>query len=177
MLRIVIGEGSCGIAAGAGKVRTAIEALLAEKEPFKLGSTGCIGMCFLEPIVDVYEDKTLLRRLVKVTADDAAAIVEAGRTGDMSKVDSITIAPEDEEFLTRQTRIALRHCGLIDPTSLEDYRAMDGYQGLEKVLKTMTPEQVIEEIKISGLGGRGGAASPPGSSGTLPVSPPANPST
>ena len=53
MLRIVIGEGSCGIAAGAGKVRTAIEALLAEKEPFELGSTGCIGMCFLEPIVDI----------------------------------------------------------------------------------------------------------------------------
>ena len=63
MLRIVIGEGSCGIAAGAGKVRAAIEALLAEHEPFQLGSTGCIGMCFLEPIVDIYEDKTLLRRL------------------------------------------------------------------------------------------------------------------
>ena len=53
MLRIVIGEGSCGIAAGAGKVRTAIEALLAEKEPFELGSTGCIGMCRYEPIVEV----------------------------------------------------------------------------------------------------------------------------
>ena len=91
-MRIVAMKGSCGIAAGAGKVRTAIEALLAEKEPFQLGSTGCIGMCFLEPIVDIYEDKTLVRRLVKVTADDAAAIVEAGRTGDLSKVDSITIS-------------------------------------------------------------------------------------
>ena len=160
MLRIVIGEGSCGIAAGAGKVRTAIEALLAEKEPFELGSTGCIGMCFLEPIVDIYEDKTLLRRLVKVSADDAAAIVEAGRTGDLSKVDSITISDDDAEFLSRQTRIALRHCGLIDPTSLEDYRAADGYQALKKVLTTMTPEQVIEEIKVSGLAGRGGAGFP-----------------
>ena len=62
MLRIVIGEGSCGIAAGAGKVRAAIEALLTEKEPFELGSTGCIGMCFLEPLVDIYEDNTLVRR-------------------------------------------------------------------------------------------------------------------
>ncbi len=160
-MRIVIGEGSCGIAAGAGKVRTAIEALLQEKESFTLGSTGCIGMCFLEPIVDIYDDeKHLLRRLVHVTAEDAPAIVAAARTGDMSRVDSITIAPEDEEFLTRQTRIALRHCGLIDPASLEDYRGADGYRALEKVLKTMTPEQVIEEIKISGLAGRGGAGFP-----------------
>ena len=159
-IRVIIGEGSCGIAAGAGKVRTAIEALLKENEPFTLGSTGCIGMCFLEPIVDIYEDKTLVRRLVKVGADDAEAIVEAARTGDMSKVDSITISDDDAEFLSRQTRIALRHCGLIDPTSLEDYRAADGYKGLEKVLKTMTPEQVIEEIKVSGLAGRGGAGFP-----------------
>ena len=98
MIRIVIGEGSCGIAAGAGKVRAAIEAILNSNEPFVLGSTGCIGMCFLEPIVDIYEDKTLLRRLVRVSADDAAAIVEAGRTGDMSKVDSITISDEYAEF-------------------------------------------------------------------------------
>ena len=159
-IRVIIGEGSCGIAAGAGKVRTAIKALLQEKEPFVLGSTGCIGMCFLEPIVDIYEDKTLVRRLVKVTADDAAAIVEAARTGDLSKVDSITISDDDAEFLSRQTRIALRHCGLIDPTSLDDYRAADGYRALEKVLKTMTPEQVIEEIKTSGLAGRGGAGFP-----------------
>ena len=159
-IRVIIGEGSCGIAAGAGKVRTAIEALLQEKEPFTLGSTGCIGMCFLEPIVDIYEDKTLARRLVRVSADDAAAIVEAARTGDLSKVDAITISDDDAEFLSRQTRIALRHCGLIDPTSLDDYRAADGYQALEKVLKTMTPEQVIEEIKVSGLAGRGGAGFP-----------------
>ena len=160
-MRIVIGEGSCGIAAGAAKVRSAIEALLNANEKFTLGSTGCIGMCFLEPIVDVYDDdKNLLRRLVRVSAEDAPAIVEAARTGDLSKVDSITISAEDEEFLKRQTRIALRHCGLIDPASLEDYRAADGYQGLEKVLKTMTPEQVIEEIKISGLAGRGGAGFP-----------------
>ena len=100
MIRIVIGEGSCGIAAGAGKVRTAIESIISGSEPFVLGSTGCIGMCFLEPIVDIYEDDKLLRRLVHVTADDAAAIVEAGRTGDMTKVDAITISDEDAEFLS-----------------------------------------------------------------------------
>lgn len=159
-MRVVIGEGSCGIAAGAGKVREAITALMNEEENFTLGSTGCIGMCFLEPIVDLYEGEKLLRRLVHVQPEDAKAIVECARSGDLSVVDSITISAEDEEFLNRQTRIALRHCGLIDPVSLEDYRNIDGYQALEKVLKTMTPEEVIEEIKISGLAGRGGAGFP-----------------
>ncbi len=159
-MRIVIGEGSCGIAAGAAKVRLAIEALLTEKESFTLGSTGCIGMCYLEPIVDLYDGKTLLRRLVRVSPDDAEAIVNAARTNDLSLVDSITISAEDEEFLNKQTRIALRHCGLIDPTSLSDYCEADGYEGLKKVLTTMTPEEVIEEIKISGLAGRGGAGFP-----------------
>lgn len=159
-MRVVIGEGSCGIAAGAGKVREAITALMNEEEKFTLGSTGCIGMCFLEPIVDLYDGEKLLRRLVHVQPEDAKAIVESARSGDLSVVDNITISSEDEEFLNRQTRIALRHCGLIDPVSLEDYRNIDGYQALEKVLKTMTPEEVIEEIKISGLAGRGGAGFP-----------------
>ncbi len=159
-MRVVIGEGSCGVAAGAAKVRAAIEAVMTSNEPFELGSTGCIGMCFLEPIVDIYDGKNLLRRLVKVSANDAENIVNAARTGDLSLVDGITITAEDEEFLSRQTRIALRHCGLIDPVSLDDYREADGYQALEKALKTMTPEQVIEEIKISGLAGRGGAGFP-----------------
>ena len=155
-MRIVIGEGSCGIAAGAQKVRSALEALITEP----IGSTGCIGMCYLEPIVDLYEGKDLVRRLVRVSDKDAEAIAEAVKTGDLSKVDSITITPDDEEFLNKQTRIALRHCGLIDPNSLEDYIAADGYAGLKKVLTSMTPEQVIEEIKISGLAGRGGAGFP-----------------
>ncbi len=155
-MRIVIGEGSCGIAAGAQKVRSALESLISEP----IGSTGCIGMCYLEPIVDLYEGKTLLRRLVRVSDKDAEAIAEAVKTGDLSKVDAISIQPEDEDFLNKQTRIALRHCGLIDPNSLEDYCANDGYEGLKKVLTTMTPEQVIEEIKISGLAGRGGAGFP-----------------
>ncbi len=159
-MRIVIGEGSCGIAAGAAKVHKAIEALMTENESFTLGSTGCIGMCFLEPIVDLYDGKTLIKRLVKVTADDAAAIVEAARSGDLSGIEKLVISADDEEFLNRQTRIALRHCGLIDPVSLDDYRNADGYQALEKALKTMTPEQVIEEIKVSGLAGRGGAGFP-----------------
>ncbi len=160
-MRIVIGEGSCGVAAGASKVRSAIEALMNDNESFTLGSTGCIGMCFLEPIVDLYDDeKNLINRLVRVSPDDAAAIIETARTGDFSHVEKLVISDEDEEFLTKQTRIALRHCGLIDPTSLEDYCNADGYEALKKVLTSMTPEEVIEEIKVSGLAGRGGAGFP-----------------
>ena len=159
-MRIVIGEGSCGIAAGALKVHKAIENALENKSKIEIRKTGCIGMCFLEPIVDIYDGKKLLRRLVRVSEEDAGAIVEAAETGDFSKVDRITISPDDEEFLSRQTRIALRHCGIIDPTSIEDYREEDGYKALKKVLETMTPEEVIEEIKISGLAGRGGAGFP-----------------
>lgn len=158
-MRIVIGEGSCGIAAGASKVHSAIQALI-DGTDIALGSTGCIGMCFLEPIVDLYEGKQLVRRLVKVKEENAQSIVSAVKSGDLSLVDSISISDEDKEFLDRQTRIALRHCGLIDPVSLEDYRSSDGYEALEKVLKSMTPEEVIEEIKISGLAGRGGAGFP-----------------
>ena len=159
-MRIVVGEGSCGIAAGASKVRNAIEALLTGKEKFTMGSTGCIGMCYLEPIVDIYDGDKLVQRLVKVSPKDAKNIIDAVNTGDFSGIKHILISKEDEEFLNRQTRIALRHCGIIDPKSLEDYRKAEGYKALEKVLKTMTPEQVIEEIKVSGLAGRGGAGFP-----------------
>ncbi len=159
-MRIIIGEGSCGVAAGAAKVHNAISALMNGSESFTLGSTGCIGMCYLEPIVDIYDGTELVHRLVRVSENDAEAIVKAVEANDFSLVEHIIISAEDEEFLSRQTRIALRHCGLIDPESLDDYRSTDGYQALEKVLKTMTPEQVIEEIKVSGLAGRGGAGFP-----------------
>lgn len=159
-MRIVIGEGSCGIAAGAADVHTAIELLLNKNDDVAVESTGCIGMCFLEPIVDIYEDKKLLKRLVRVSKQDALSIVEAVINKDFSKIEHMAISKEDEEFLSRQTRIVLRHCGIIDPISIEDYCANDGYTALEKVLKEMTPEDVIEQIKISKLRGRGGAGFP-----------------
>ena len=155
--RIVVGQGSCGLAAGAGSVYSALEQKMTGLDA-TLGITGCIGICYLEPIVDVYADK--LYRCVKVTPEDADTIVEAVASGDYSKLEKLVISPEDGEFLNKQTRIALRHCGVIDPESIDAYTAEDGYQALTKVLNTMTPEQVIEEIKISGLGGRGGAGFP-----------------
>ncbi len=157
-MKIVVGEGSCGIAAGAAKVYSAIEALLGASEA-TLTVTGCIGMCFLEPIVDIYDGDELKKRLVKVQPTDAEKII-AYVNGDEKAVDGIEISEDDKQFLEKQTRIALRHCGLINPEKIEEYTAQDGYKALEKVLNTMTPEDVIEEIKVSGLAGRGGAGFP-----------------
>lgn len=154
-MRIVVGEGSCGIAAGAHKVYEALAKLGKKPE-----ITGCIGMCFLEPIVDIYSDEgELLKRLVRVGAEDARAIADAADSGDLSLVESIAISEDDSAFLEKQTRIALRNCGVIDPTDINAYLKREGYSALSKVLK-MTPESVIEEIKISGLAGRGGAGFP-----------------
>ena len=158
--RIVVGEGSCGLAAGAGAVYTALETALTPEIPAALGITGCIGMCYLEPIVDIYDADGGLHRCVRVKPEDAQTIVAAVKSGDYAGLGELLISAEDETFLSRQTRIALRHCGLIDPENVDDYTAGDGYKALEKVLKTMTPEEVIEEIKISGLAGRGGAGFP-----------------
>ncbi len=157
-MKIVVGEGSCGIAAGAAKVYSAIEKLLGLTAS-TLTVTGCIGMCFLEPIVDIYDGGELKKRLVKVQPEDAEKII-AYVNGDENAVDDIEISDDDKLFLEKQTRIALRHCGIINPEVIDEYTAQDGYKALEKVLKTMTPEEVIEEIKVSGLAGRGGAGFP-----------------
>lgn len=157
-MKIVVGEGSCGIAAGAAKVYSAIEKLIGLTGS-TLTVTGCIGMCFLEPIVDIYDSGELKKRLVKVRPEDAEKII-AYVNGDENAVNNIEISDEDKLFLEKQTRIALRHCGIINPEIIDEYTAFDGYRALEKVLKTMTPEDVIEEIKISGLAGRGGAGFP-----------------
>lgn len=160
MPKIVVGAGSCGIAAGAQKVYDALQTELAGKDGATLSITGCNGMCFLEPIVDLYDDQNSLTRLVRVKAQDAEAIVGAALSGDLSAVQDLVISDEDARFLEKQTRIALRHCGVINPEDIDDYENTDGYKAIRKALFEMTPEQVIEEIKISGLAGRGGAGFP-----------------
>lgn len=157
-MRIVVGEGSCGIAAGAQKVRNAL--LECDLGNASVGITGCIGMCYLEPIVDIYDDESKLTRLVKVQPGDAEDIAQYVRTGDISKIERLIVSEEDSEFLEKQTRIALKRCGVINPDEIEDFIEHDGYTALKKCLCELTPEQVIEIIKTSGLAGRGGAGFP-----------------
>ena len=157
-MKIVIGEGSCGIAAGAEKVR---QALLKENlNGAELTIAGCIGMCYLEPIVDIYNEGEDVKRLVRVTEADAEKIAKYTQTNDESLISDLLVGDEDREFLEKQTRIALRRCGIINPESLEDFTESGGYSALKKAVTEMTPEEVIEVIKVSGLAGRGGAGFP-----------------
>lgn len=157
-MKIVVGEGSCGIAAGAEKVRQAL--LKEDLNGAMLTIAGCIGMCYLEPIVDIYEDGKEVKRLVRVTENDAKKIAEYAKTGDENAIALLLVSDEDKEFLNKQTRIALRRCGIINPDEIEDFIQADGYTAIKKVLNEMTPEDVIEVIKTSGLAGRGGAGFP-----------------
>lgn len=152
-MRVVVGAGSCGYAAGAEKV---LQALAQIEDPgFEYSITGCIGMCHLEPIVDVYDDAGKLHRYVKVQPEDVKSIVE-----NYMQENKRDISPEDVEILSKQPRVVLRNCGSINPENIDDYIAVGGYRAIEKCVKEMSPEAVIEEIKKSGLRGRGGAGFP-----------------
>ena len=161
MKTVKVGQGSCGISAGASAVFSALQKLIAEQNlDASLSVTGCIGMCYLEPIVDIYDEDGSLLRLVHVSEGDAPNIAAYLQTGDKASVEKLEVSEDDKQFLAKQTRIALRGCGVINPEEIDDYRANGGYASLKKVLETMTPEQVIDEIKTAGLAGRGGAGFP-----------------
>ena len=161
-MKVVVGQGSCGIATGAKKTSDEFQRITAEKNlnNVVIDKTGCIGTCYLEPIVDVYNDEGALEaRYVKCTTDKVERIVEEHLMGG-KPVEEFMIPAEDEAFLSQQQRIVLRNCGQINPEKIEEYIATGGYEAARKVITSMTQDQVIEEIKISGLRGRGGAGFP-----------------
>ena len=136
------------------------------KDQVQIVKTGCFGFCEKGPIVKVLPEDSFY---VEVKPEDAKEIIAEqivkGREvkrllyneGDAKK--SITVV-EDIPFYQKQYRVVLRNCGVIDPEIIDEYIAREGYSGLEKVLFEWTPEQVIEEMKASGLRGRGGAGFP-----------------
>ncbi len=134
----------------------------------KMVTTGCFGLCAEGPIVMVYPEGAMY---TMVRVEDVEEIVNEhlikGRlvkrllAGDKDADDSEK-ALENVDFFKRQVRIALRNCGVINPESIDEYIAYDGYKALAKVLTEMTPEEVIAELKKSGLRGRGGAGFPTG---------------
>jgi len=130
--------------------------------------TGCFGFCEQGPIVKIYPDNTFY---VQVKPNDAKEIVSEhvvnGRIVDrLLYVDPIKKETIREHrhmsFYESQVRIALKNCGIIDPEKIEDYISVDGYKALGKVLSSMTPDEVIDQIKKSGLRGRGGGGFPTG---------------
>ncbi len=130
--------------------------------------TGCFGLCSKGPIVVVYPDGAFYTH---VKPDDVHEIVEEHLIGGTpverllhseKDADGIMKSINDTDFYRSQHRIVLRNCGVIDPENIDEYLAKDGYKAYEKVATTMTQQQVIDEIKRSGLRGRGGAGFPTG---------------
>ncbi len=131
-------------------------------KPDMVFKSGCHGFCEKGPLVHVMPDDILY---TGVQAKDVAAIVEETlERGEVIKrrlyKDPVTKkriqAREDIPFYAKQTRVALARCGVVDPESLDDYIADGGFKALAKVLSSMTPDQVIDEVAASGLRGRGG---------------------
>lgn len=160
-MKIRVGLGSCGIASGGRKVIAALEAKKKELGlDYDIETTGCIGMCFYEPIVDIITDEGSVT-YGHVDAAMAEKIVEDHvQKGEILEDKVIYTSEKEADYTKKQVKIALEGCGVIDPENIDDYFAMDGYKGIEKAIKEMTPEKVIEEIKESGLRGRGGAGFP-----------------
>ncbi|MBR4910997.1 MAG: NADH-quinone oxidoreductase subunit NuoF [Clostridia bacterium] len=169
--RVVVGMATCGIAAGATPV---LEALVegvkkAGLSSVKVSKTGCVGICQYEPVVEVFEPGKDKVTYVKMNAEKAQRVIEEHLKGGkivedflLSNEKGEKVALKETAFYKPQRRVVLRNCGLIDPENIEEYIAMDGYAALGKVLTEMSPEQVIEEIKKSGLRGRGGGGFPTG---------------
>ncbi|MTI79749.1 MAG: NADH-quinone oxidoreductase subunit F [Firmicutes bacterium] len=133
----------------------------------KLIQTGCMGACQLGPVVMVYPGAY---HYCNVQPEDIADIVNDHLKNDKfverlcyrnGKGELQATMPE-MDFFKKQHKIALRNCGLVDPVSLDEYVGMDGFAALSKALKEMKPQQVIDEVKNSGLRGRGGAGFPTG---------------
>jgi NADH-quinone oxidoreductase subunit F len=167
--KIIVGYGSCGIAAGAKKVYEALEEEIKTKQlPVELDITGCIGMCYREPLVEFRlpnESEGII--IGDVTPEKAKEYLEKFVADSVLPQEHVVKSPEkqkDEEydFYSKQVRIVLRNAGIVDPEKIEDYKARDGFRALQKVLKEMSPMEVIEEVKQSGLRGRGGAGFPTG---------------
>jgi NADH-quinone oxidoreductase subunit F len=179
-VEIRIGMGSCGIASGAQEVKTELDTAVASLGGGALiKSVGCSGLCHCEPLVEVIQNgqsalygnvdasfasrvvrqhmkpRGVIRKLRHNLQDVRARLVEDNAWEPVTdrEVDAVP-------YIGKQVRIVLENCGQIDPLSLEDYRKRRGMEALEKCITRLSPEEVIEAVRTSGLRGRGGAGFP-----------------
>jgi NADH:ubiquinone oxidoreductase subunit F (NADH-binding)/NADPH-dependent glutamate synthase beta subunit-like oxidoreductase/(2Fe-2S) ferredoxin len=187
-IKVNIGMASCGIAAGA---KASLEAAIKEfpgDNGVSLNQTGCLGFCELEPLVEIFgagkprvlykkitEDKIIdtiqdykegdfNKKLILGQMRDPRSLLEDDIENPLADVTPLEKIPflEDIPFYNKQVKIALRNCGYIDPDSIEEYIAKEGYFAFIKVLTDMQPKEIIEAVKESGLRGRGGGGFPAG---------------
>lgn len=159
--KIVIGMGTCGIAAGAQDV---LDVVLDEidKQNIKnvrVTQTGCLGLCAQEPLLEIRQGNT---RVIYGNLDqEKAREIIRDNVIEGKIISSWTIA-DDDPFFDSQYRIVLKNCGVIDPENIEEAIVNDGYFALGKALTEMDPEDVISEVTEANLRGRGGAGFPTG---------------
>ena len=159
---ITVGLGSCGIAAGGQDVVNELEKTI-EDLGLDVGiqTTGCCGMCHREVILEVLTPDGEKSFYGDIDSKKARRVVEEHLKNDEPIVDWL-ITPrgkdiEEEDYFRKQKRVVLRNCGRINPESIDDYRQAGGFLAIKKCVEEMTPQGVIDEVKSSGLRGRGGA--------------------
>ncbi len=165
--KVIVGLGSCGIAAGASKTYNEFQRIMTTDElDFELRKTSCIGMCYREPLVEVIDDSgTYLYGEVDVPRVDEIIDKHIKKFSPIRDyiVQSDKFASKDQEFFDGQVKISLRNCGHIDPESIEEYEARDGYKAIRKIANgNISPDKVIQDVLDSGIRGRGGGGFPTG---------------
>lgn len=165
--KVSVGLASCGIAAGAQKVYDKLQELRkADQLDIELTKTGCNGMCYREPLVEV-TDETGSYLYGEVDEQKAVEIMDKhignGEPIREYVVKSDLFETEDDAFWKGQVKISLRNCGVIDPENIREYEKREGYQALRKILHdNISREEVIQTVYDSGLRGRGGGGFPTG---------------
>ena len=166
-IKVIVGLGSCGIAAGANKTYQKIKTLKeVDKLNFELKKTSCIGMCFREPLVEII-DSTGSYIYGNVDEKRAMEIIDK-HVVQHEPIKEYVVRTElfdtpDNYFFEHQVKIALRHCGLIDPEVIEEYEALEGYEAIRKIAnEKISYEEVIKCVLDSGMRGRGGGGFPTG---------------
>ena len=169
--RVLVCGGTGCLSSKSNDIVNNLKNILAEKNlenEIEVVKTGCFGFCEKGPIVKIIPENTFY---IEVQPEHAREIVEVDLIGEKQiekllykdpKTKEVIHNSENMEFYKKQKRIALRNCGVINPENIKDSLKNKGFQGLKKVLNNMTPQEVIDEIKLSGLRGRGGGGFPTG---------------
>ncbi len=166
-IKVIVGLGSCGIAAGANKVFEKIKALKeADNLKFELKKTSCIGMCYREPLVEIVDDNGSYL-YGDINEKKAAELIEK-HILENEPIKSYVVQTDlfetpDKDFIEDQVKITLRNCGYIDPEKIEEYEVRGGYRAIRKIAgQRISRLDVIQTVINSGLRGRGGGGFPTG---------------